>query len=197
MGDTENIVNGTENNGGASENGTGTADTKPTVESLMKELAAEKANSIRFKNALDKATSEAGEYRKQLKARMTADEQAQAEALEAQTKTLQELESLRKQVAVTENSKKFMALSMDEATANKAAEAMSDGDHDTLFELLGSHFEAVQKNAEQTFLAGRKEVNAGNGSTPSITKEQFEKMGYAERVELYDKDPDLYKRLNE
>lgn len=38
--------------------------------------------------------------------------------------------------------------------------------------------------------------NGGKGTGKSITKEEFEKMSYSQKVELYNKDQELYKELN-
>ena len=48
----------------------------------------------------------------------------------------------------------------------------------------------------QQTLAGRTPV-AGGGDSISITSEQFEKMSYRERVEMFEKSPELYKQLNQ
>lgn len=39
--------------------------------------------------------------------------------------------------------------------------------------------------------------NGGKGTGKSITKEEFEKMSYKERVELFNKQPDVYRTLKE
>ncbi|MBR6871489.1 MAG: hypothetical protein IKM91_07725, partial [Candidatus Methanomethylophilaceae archaeon] len=51
----------------------------PTIEELMKELASEKAMNKKYKASLDKATGEAADYKRQLNAKMSADEQALSE----------------------------------------------------------------------------------------------------------------------
>ena len=48
---------------------------EPTVEELMAQLAQERANSAKLQNDYNKASSEAANYRKQLKAKQTAKEQ--------------------------------------------------------------------------------------------------------------------------
>jgi hypothetical protein len=45
-------------------------------------------------------------------------------------------------------------------------------------------------------LAGRTPVAGGDDSI-SITSEQFEKMSYREKVEMYEKSPELYKQLKQ
>lgn len=58
-----------------------------------------------------------------------------------------------------------------------------------------SMWQAEIEKAVNERLQGRtpKTANKPNGDT--ITKEQFSKMGYAERLNLYNTDPDLYEQL--
>ena len=109
---------GGENNGGV--------DPAAQIEQLKADLA-------RMKNALDKATHEAGdnkkalnEAQKQLKAKMTQEEIDAANKKEAEEKRDKELEDLRRKVAKAENTKSVMGkLSVDEETAGKIAESMT------------------------------------------------------------------------
>ena len=48
---------------------------EPTVEELMTQLAQERANSAKLQNNYNKVSSEAAKYKKQLKAKQTAEEQ--------------------------------------------------------------------------------------------------------------------------
>ena len=48
---------------------------EPTVEELMTQLAQERANSAKLQNNYNKVSSEAANYKKQLKAKQTAEEQ--------------------------------------------------------------------------------------------------------------------------
>ena len=91
---------------------------KAQLEKLQQEMAKQK-------EALDKATKEAGDYRKQLKAKMTQEEIDAANKKEAEEKAAKELEDLRKKVAKAENTKSVMGkLSVDEETAGKIAESL-------------------------------------------------------------------------
>lgn len=87
------------------------------------EIARLKAEMARQKAAMDKATKEAGEARKALKAKMTAEEIAandEKEAKEAQAKRIAELE---KQVARADTVKSVMGkLGLDENTAGNLAD---------------------------------------------------------------------------
>ena len=63
---------------------------EPTVEELMAQLAQERANSAKLQNDYNKASSEAANYRKQLKAKQTAEEQEEEAKKEARDEALAE-----------------------------------------------------------------------------------------------------------
>ena len=100
------------------------ADNK-SIDELNAEIERLRAEATRNKNALDKATKEAGEARKALKAKMTAEEiaaQEKAAAEEAQKNRIIELE---KQVARTGTVKSVMGkLGLDEDSAGSLADCL-------------------------------------------------------------------------
>lgn len=46
-------------------------------------------------------------------------------------------------------------------------------------------------------VTGREPMNPGIPGKGTVTKEQFDKMSYKERVDLYNKQPEVYKKLSE
>lgn len=94
-----------------------------SIDALNAEIARLKAEAARNKAALDKATHEASEAKKSLKAKMTQEEiDAQAKK-EAAEKAAQELEDLRKQVAKGNTVKTVMGkLGLDEESAGNLAD---------------------------------------------------------------------------
>lgn len=55
--------------------------------------------------------------------------------------------------------------------------------------------EAVKKVVDERFKKGGKEHQKGDTQNGEITKEQFAKMGYAEKAKLHAENPELYKQL--
>lgn len=95
---------------------------KSTLEAELEKLRADLAKQ---KKALDEATSEAGKYRKELRAKQTAEEIAAEEKKAADEKAAQELEELRREVAKTKTVKSVMGkLGTDEDLSGKIAEAL-------------------------------------------------------------------------
>ena len=159
------------------------------------EIARLKAELAKAKAATDKATKEAGDYRKQLKSKMTADEAA-AEEKRAQEEALNtELNDLRKRFAVAETTKKVMALGGDEAVSTKIAEYLY-GAEDT--ESALAEIQKLWTAREKALRLEFQKIpapSAGNADGPTITAEQFHAMGYLERVEFAQKNPEEYNKL--
>ncbi len=93
------------------------------TENGNEELQKAKAEAARLKAALDKATKEAGDYRKQLRARQSAEEIA-AEEQKAQDEAKQKrLEELEREIAKINTVKSVMSkLGTDEDVSGKIAE---------------------------------------------------------------------------
>lgn len=88
----------------------------------------------RLKKALDKATKEAGDYRKQLQARMTQDELARQEAEQKQNDLQEKYNELLRRSTIADHTAKYMAMpGYDEKLARNTAEALYDGDMDKVF----------------------------------------------------------------
>lgn len=125
-----------ENNGGS--------DSQKALEAQLEQL---KADLAKQKAALDAATSEAGKYRKELRAKQTQEEIDAANKREAEEKAAKELEELRKEVARAKSTKSVMSkLGVDEDAAGKIAECLSDcEDVENALLLIQKQWEAREK----------------------------------------------------
>lgn len=116
------------------------------------------------KSLYDKATSELSSYKKQLRAKQSEDERAQADKAAADQKLLEELESLRRDKQINQHLNRYLKLGYDEKLAQSTAEAMVNQDFDTVFAnqqaFLAAHDKAVQK---ERVLSGDKRPPAGDG----------------------------------
>lgn len=98
---------------------------EPDAKALMAQIEQMKADMARQKAALDEATSEAGKYRKELRAKQTQEEIDAANKKEEQDRRDKEFAELQKKVARAEGTKNVMSrLSVDEDTAGKIAECL-------------------------------------------------------------------------
>lgn len=146
----------------------------------------------RLKNALSKSNSEAADFKKQLREKMTADEIKAKEDAEKQEKLQSDYDALVKKVTISENKAKLLALGYEDKLANETAEAMANGELDKVFANQKKHLEAVEKKIRQDILKDTPKPDGGNTGT-TITKEQFDAMGYTERLKVFNENPEIYK----
>lgn len=85
--------------------------------------------------------------------------------------------------------------------AKNIAGKMLDGDYDgvanAINEYFANHDEELGKQFTEKLLKSNPTPppsNANNGET-SVSKKEFDKMGYSERLALKEKDPESYKKL--
>lgn len=93
---------------------------------IAAELEKLKADLAKQKSALDAATKEAAGYKRELRAKQTQEEIAEANKREADEKAAKELEELRREVAKAKSTKSVMSkLAVDEEAAGKIAECLA------------------------------------------------------------------------
>ena len=92
---------------------------------LAEKLAKAEADLLKYKAAIDKATKEASDAKKALRAKQSAEEIAAEEKKAADEKAAQEIEELRREVARTKAVKSVMSrLGTDEETSGRIAECL-------------------------------------------------------------------------
>lgn len=123
------------------------------------------------KSVLDKATSEAADYKKKWKAASSEQEQKALEEAEKQAAIEQELKELRRSSKVSEYEKQHLALKYDEKSAHEIAEALCDGDMDTVFRLQKQHEEALQKSIKADLMKQMPAPPSGNQTTIDFSKQ--------------------------
>ena len=176
---------------GGSGEGEGTGDgegkdggSTPSVDELLAQLAQERATNAQNKAALDKALKEKGELTKNLRAKMSAEEQeaeAKKAADEAKDARIQELES---KFRTMDYSKRYMGIGMDEKTAESLSELTGElADADKFFSALGKFIAASNKAAEENYrqelIKNNPDINAGSGGDTknSLAEERAVSIG--------------------
>lgn len=149
-----------------------------------------------FKKSFDKASSDVAELKKQLKSKMSDDEIKAKE-------TADEIEKWKKQyeeVAARENfrnvTNEYMELGYSKELAESSAKAEIDGDRATLLANRKSFIDGIKATSKADSMKSTGRPENGSG-TVTITKEQFNKLGYDEAVKLKRENPDLYNKLKE
>lgn len=148
----------------------------------------------KMKAALDKATSEAAGYKKQLREHMTEDEAAKAKAAEDMAAVMAELEALRTKDAINELTTQFMGLGYDEALAKSTAAALQKGDMAVMFKNHAKFVADREKALKAELLKATPTPPAGEGSK-GITKEEFSKMNLADKAKFANENPEQYKEF--
>ncbi len=146
------------------------------------------------KAVFDKKASEAADLSKQLKSKMTQDEQAAAQQAEALAAMQSELESLRADKAISEYTAQFLGLGYSEKLAKSTAEALHQGDMATVFKNQATFVAEREKAMKAELLKNTPTPPAGNGEK-GPSKEEFKKMSLAEKAKFATENPDLYKEF--
>ena len=148
----------------------------------------------RLKNALSKSNSEAAEFKKQLREKMSAEEVKAKEDAEKLEALIKERDALLREKTVASHKAQYLALGYDEALASDTAEALANGELNKVFANQKKHNEAVEKRIRADVRKETPRPEGGNGSE-TITKEIFSKMSIAEQYKYSVEHPEEYKKL--
>lgn len=122
--------------------------TEPVTEPTEPKPSPAKGGAV-SKERFDKVSSELAALKKQMKSRMTEEEQKELERQTEVEDMRTELDELRHEKKVASFKASYLAQGYDEALAEKAANAMADGDEKALFEAMTAH----NANAEKAMRA--------------------------------------------
>ena len=148
----------------------------------------------RLKTALSKSNSEAADFKRQLREKMSADELKAKEDADAREKLQKDYDELVKKVTVSENQSKLLSLGYDEALAKETAEAMANGELDKVFANQKKHLEAVEKKVRSEILKNTPKPEGGS-SQDEMTKEKLRGMSAQERYQYSIENPEKYKEI--
>ena len=162
---------------------------------LNEQLQGALVELAKLRRQLDKTSSEAADYRKKWKESLTETERASQEKAEAEAKKQEEFEYMKKALRINELTENFMDLGYSKEMAKRAATAQAENDTESLLEIQKQFQDAQRKEWEQDFLKSRPEIAAGTGSTPQISKEEFDNMTLIEKSKLKRENEAEYKRL--
>ena len=161
------------------------AENTPSVDELMAELAKERAEKAKLKNSFDTASSELAATKKQLRTKMTAEEQIEEEkriADEAKDARIQELES---KFRTMDYSKRYMGIGMDEKTAETLSELtgeLSDADKffSALDKFMKSKIKSAGEDAIQELIKKNPEIKSGTGDSEknALAKEKAKEAAH-------------------
>ena len=172
---------------------TPTTETTPSVEELSAQIAQLTADRDKYKSANDKLSKESADYKRQLRAKQTAEEQQAEEKAEADRLQKEELENLKRELNHNKAVNAYKAIP-DDKMVESLIDAVSDADHNAIANILEKYASAKVKDAQAEWMKSRPRVNMGGEG--GITKEQFNAMSMAEKSKLYRENKAEYDRLN-
>ena len=133
------------------------------------------ANEAKLKNLLSERNSEVAKLNKALKEKMSEDERKAAEALERQTAMEKELETLRREKRVSDFKAAYIANGYSEELAAKTAEALADGDTNTVLANNKVFREQLEKELRAQIVSETPKPDGAGGQKPT-TKEEIMKI---------------------
>ena len=159
------------------------------------EIPADQSAEIeRLKTALSKSNTENAEWKKKHREALSEEERKAQETADLIKQLQEENATLTRDSNISKNKAKFLALGYEEALANDAAVAMTDGDMEKLFSYQQKHHEALEKTIRADVLKSTPKP-VPDKTDGVITREQVAKMPMSERIKLYQENPEQYKEI--
>lgn len=144
------------------------------------------------KSQLEKANSEAAAYKRQLREKMSEDEAAKAKEAEERAALEARVKELEMEHTVNQHVSKYLAIGYEEKMARASAEALANGDMETVFKHIKEHIADREKTLKAELLKQTPPPAAGNPDA-GMTKEAFAKLSLAEKQKLADENPETFK----
>lgn len=125
------------------------------------------------KSQFDKVTSELADVKKQLRAKMTDEEQREETRKAAELEMKAELEELRKEKKLATLKASYLAQGYNDELATRASVAMVEDDTAALFAVMATHSTLQEKALRASILKDTPTPPAGEGSAEEIKQKAF------------------------
>ena len=156
--------------------------------------ADQSAELERLKTANSKLSSENAEWKRKHREALSEEERKAQEVADRMKQLEEQNAALLRESSVSKHKARFLGMGYEEALANDAAVAMTDGDMDKLFSYQQKHQEALEKKIRADALKGTPKP-VPNKVDGAMTLENLRKMSTQERLEFAQKNPEEYKSL--
>lgn len=148
----------------------------------------------RLKAAVSKANKEAADYKKQLNAKLTEEEQSKIAEQEAREELQAAYNALLRESQISKNTAKFIGLGYDEKLATQTAEALIDGNLDVVFANQTKFNSVLESKIKAEVLNSTPRPNGGD-TDKSYTIEDLRKMTTEDRINFAQTNPEQYKQI--
>lgn len=126
------------------------------------------------KKQFDEVSSQLAKAKRELRSKMTEDEQREADRQAQYEAMTAELEGLKKEKTLSTYKASFLAQGYDADLADQAATAMADGDMETVFLVMGKQNKIYEKALRTKLLAETPIPPAGDGNPDKVKEKQEE-----------------------
>lgn len=138
-----------------------------------KEKQAE-ADLTKIKNAFNKASSEVADYKHKLQEHLSDEEKKRTEQDDLLKQLQEENAAFKRQSAIADNRAKFISFGYGEELAQKTAEALFDGDLETVFANHKTAWEAKEKEIRAGVMKSTPVPPAGaSTANGAVTRESI------------------------
>lgn len=177
------------------ENSGGTENT-PSASELEARIKKLESENEKLRQANTNASADASKWKKQYQDMLPEQERLKKQQEEQEATLREQVKALQAERNVANHKSQLTApdIGCDSITAQEIAEAMSDMNVDDaakIFNGLRKFLVAHDKQLKENAFRVNKTLPGGDATKP-ITKEQFDAMGYKERVDVLNKYPELY-----
>jgi hypothetical protein len=132
------------------------------------QLAKALAEAKKLKAAMDKAASEAADWKKKYRATLDEKERLDLEKAEREAQLQTEYEQLKRENTINKMAKSFIGMGYTEEQAIKAAEAQLDGDFEEFTRIQNAFLTARDKQKEAEWMKKMPTPPAGHGEGDKI-----------------------------
>jgi len=159
----------------------------------FEEPAPDNKEALKLKEALNKASSQAAEFKRKLAEKQTEEERREAERAEAEKAKDELIASLTREKDLATLAKGFEKAGK---YATDMATAFLDNKADSFADAFGKFLAEHDKELNAEILKETPKPQNSGGGNKTVTKEMFDKMSYMEMMQLKQDSPDLFAELN-
>ena len=162
------------------------------LEARIKQLESENG---KLKQAQTNASADASEWKKKYQAKLSDEEKANEERETATAAMQKELDELRTERNVANHKAQFVSIGFDNDLAQETAQALNSGDTAKVFDGIRKFIASHDKALAEKAMLNNPTLPGGNASK-TVTREEFNKMGYREMLAFKTEHPDLFEEYS-
>lgn len=145
--------------------------TNEEVEALKAELEAERAEKERFKASVDKLTKAEAERKRNERAKMSEEERIKEEREDELKRLKEQAEADAKELNYLKAKTAYK--NIDDETVEKLVKSVNENDHTSVSAIIDRIVDKAVKTKEAEWKKSRPGAIVGDGSFPSMTKEEI------------------------